>query len=228
MRDRLWVAGVIGGLAAMVVLAAVVLKFGIKDPSPPSLVDDPNPEIPGQIAYIARDVCIRLVEASGSQPREVTCLSPNTGIGGLIWLDERHIAVAAFGQSGIEWTSVDVSNGDRAPVPSPTPGGALDNMVSPRGEELFIEWDSGDVFRLEGGDRIRIFDFDGPDNWAPEYVTWSPDGEWVLLRYGEKGELWIVRRDGSFAGTLTDDVSYGGATWWIDGLDPLPPSNLLK
>ncbi|MGK2964580.1 MAG: hypothetical protein ACSLFM_03135, partial [Tepidiformaceae bacterium] len=147
MKDRLWVAGVIGGLAAMVVLAALVLRFGIKDPSPPSLVDDPNAEIPGEIAYVARDVCIRLVDASGGQPREVTCLSPNTGVSGLVWLDESHVAVATFGQSGIEWTSVDTSNGDREPLSSPTPVGGANSMTSPRGEELFIDWASGDVFR---------------------------------------------------------------------------------
>ena len=46
MRQRAYVAGILGGVAALLVLVVVVLQFGRYDPSPPSLQENPNPAIP--------------------------------------------------------------------------------------------------------------------------------------------------------------------------------------
>jgi hypothetical protein len=58
----------------------------------------------------------------------------------------------------------------------------------------------------------------------PEFLTWSPDGEWVLVAYRAKDELWVIRRDGSLAGTLTGNASADPSvvSWWIDGKGALP------
>lgn len=229
MRERLWVAAALGGVATLAVLAVVVFRFGIKDPSPPSMTGSPNAEVTGRIAFVSIDGCLEVVEASGGEPQRVTCGAGYDGMN-FTWLDDRHLAYGTYTAAGIEWRSVEIESGDEAPLgtTSPSQGAkpAAGELVSPRGERLLIEHPEGDVYRVEGADRVRIFDYDGPDSWTPEFVTWSPDGEWVLLRYGKEEELWVVRRDGSFAGTVVDDAGYWGASWWIAGIGALPEVTL--
>mgnify|MGYP003379564532 CR=1 FL=1 len=55
MKTRLYVAAVLGGLALLIAVALVVFAFGRHNPSPPSLQDNPRPEIPGQILYLDQD-----------------------------------------------------------------------------------------------------------------------------------------------------------------------------
>jgi len=226
MKDRLWVAGVLGGMAALVILAIAVFKFGIKDPSPQSMRDEPNGDIAGEIAYADDDGCIRVIAAAGGDSREVTCVSQFGGE--VTWVDRGHVAYLEYGPQAAIWWSVDVETGDEeelGPMSSTRPPVAVD-AVSPNGERLHIEHPGGDIYRISGGERVRIFDYDGPDSWTPEYLTWSPDGEWVLLRYGKEEEFWVIRRDGSFAGTLAGGVGYVRPSWFIEGVGVLPEANL--
>lgn len=227
MRERLWAAGALGGVGALAVLAIVVLRFGIINPSPPSMQEVRNEAIAGMIAFADEDGCYHVIDAAGGEPRQVTCGLKNFG-GDLTWVDAEHIAFAIYTGSGVTWRSVDVATGEEADLGTTSGPGGLeaDDMVSPLGERLIIDYPGGDVYRVDGPDRVRIFDYDGPDSWTPEYITWSPDGEWVLLRYGKEGELWVVRRDGSFSGTLVDDVAFGRPSWWMDELGALPEVEL--
>ena len=104
------------------------------------------------------------------------------------------------------------------------PAAAAPDQLSPRGERIDYDRD-GSIYRVSDGERAKIVDFDSRNHERPSLVTWSPDGEWLLLRY--KDELWIVKRDGSVRGTLAKTRPWPQeASWWIDGHGYLPRLDL--
>lgn len=226
MRARLAVAGTIGGLAAVVVLVVLVLKFGQHHPSPPSLADHPNAAIPGQLLYADDHDCLVRVAASGAEREQVYC--PGGPVLEVTWVDGHTAAFAGAAKPGQPtWTQIDLSTkiptetGRAATFPPP-------DEVSVKGERVNIA-SNGDIYVFANGTRTKIASFDVPEYGEPMLVTWSPDGGWLLLLYqprkGNHAELWIVSRDGSIKGTVADDVrAWGGpfASWWIDGAGFLP------
>ena len=80
LRKRLYVVAVLGAIALMGILAFAVFQFGLKNPSPPSLIDNPNPAIAGRIAYINDDGCIMIADASGASRRQVSCVIDYAGV----------------------------------------------------------------------------------------------------------------------------------------------------
>ncbi|MBI5946718.1 MAG: hypothetical protein HY875_01100 [Chloroflexi bacterium] len=223
MKNRLAVVGTFASLAALILLAVVVWKFGTKDPSPPSLSKHPDAAITGEILYI-RGECIVRAAASGASKQTVSCPAPN----GVSWVDARTARYWRFGPGVPTAVDVDLATGAEslAQVPPGTSPPTGWDMVSPRGETASFDKD-GSLYRSTPGEaaRVLIFEYDGPESRRPEFLTWSPDGEWVLLFYPAKeydrGELWIVRRDGTSAGTLAGGVARS-ASWWIDGKGFLP------
>jgi hypothetical protein len=225
MSQRLAIAATLAGLLVIVALVVVILGPGRYDPSPPSLRDDPQPAIPGRILFAGRDNCLHVAEASGAADEEVYCAGD---IAFLTWTGTQTIAWAEYGPREVHWTTLDLTtretrDGGTATFPSGVP---YDTSVN--GEQVTVDHETGDVYVVGNGERRRIFAFDGPDNRQPFPVSWSPDGEWVILSYYGRGfddqELWIVSRDGSIAGTLAGDVRGGAITvsWWIDGVGYSP------
>ena len=90
----------------------------------------------------------------------------------------------------------------------------------------------GSVYRSNSTEpgRTRIFDCDCGEYKTPQFLTWSPDGQWVMLTFWKDGkpqqELWILARDGSFAGTLAAAGHNANASWFIEGKGVLPKSAL--
>jgi hypothetical protein len=216
MRTRLTVAAVFAGVAVVLVLVVVVVLAGRFDPSPPSLTRHPVPAIPGEIVYVDEDGCIIRARASGESRERVTCVGH--GVGAVSWIDADTIGYAIY-RPGQTWTELDLRTGQETvtnAVPRPQPP----DFTSVKGER--VDFDSeGSLYRINGTERTKILDFDGPEYQRPYLVTWSPDGDWLLLRY--KDELWIISRDGSVQGTLAKTRSWGnGTSWWIDGHGALP------
>jgi hypothetical protein len=220
VRNRLYVGLVLAGLVAMALLVVLVLRLGQHDPSPPSLRDHPRTEIPGKIVYVAENGCIMTTAASGSSHEEVLCPAD---VSWVTWVDTSTIAYLSFYSGVPRWNVVDLATRRE------TTGATADSSkypfypqsdpVSPRGERVSFD-NEGSVY-VSDGQRAKVFAFDGPSGERPSFVTWSPDGEWILLQYYREEELWIVRRDGSLAGTLAGDAR-GPASWWIDGVGFLP------
>ena len=102
------------------------------------------------------------------------------------------------------------------------------NAISSLGESVSVDQRDGKVFRIVDGVRTEIADFDVREYGGPNVVTWSPDGQWILLQYypprnnDGRNELWILSRDGAISGTLATDARGSPASWWIDGLGFLP------
>ncbi len=225
VKNRLYVAGAIAGLAAIAILIASVLAFGRIDPSPPSLAGRPNPEIPGQVVYI-HDDCVFVAAASGATTKKLECPGQLESVS---WVDGATVAYSAFSSSGPRFRKIDVATGKESATEAGRDTFAVDYgqlEVSVRGESVRVEAD-GSVYRFDadGGGRVKILDYDGPSSRRLDLVTWSPDGNWFLLYYPSRnysdGELWVVSRDGTARGTLATGVR-PSASWWIDDAGYLP------
>jgi hypothetical protein len=230
LRTRLWAAAIVAGVVAIAVLVVLVFKFGRYNPSPPSLVEHPNPAIPGEILYIDRQGCISRAAASGATRSQVYC--PGAGASAITWVDRKTIAFTEFKSfAPPTWTKVDLESkqttdtGISARLAGPNP-------VSPKGERVILEA-NGDVTIVDQDLRRVIAHFDIPAHRIPVLATWSPDGEWLLLAYwsqrGNAQELWVVSRDGNTKGTLADAQAMGpfAVSWWIDGSGYLPEASEL-
>ncbi len=231
MRSRLAVVATFAGVAALILLAVAVWKFGQKDPSPPSLTKNPNEAITGEILYI-RDECIVRAAASGASKQTVSCPVPNT----VSWVDADTVRYWRYDGGGPTAVNVNLATGAETPLPASPDSGVSSapgklppqrsEATSPKGESVSFDKD-GSLYRSTPGEtgRVLIFEYDGPDSRRPDFITWSPDGEWVLLYYADRdynrGELWIVRRDGTVSGTIATGVERS-ASWWIDGVGYLP------
>lgn len=223
MKDRLFVAGVIGGLALLVAVAVVALSIGRYNPSPPSLEDDPNPAIPGRIVFMDEDGCVVVAEASGATRDQVYCSALH--VFSVTWVDEHTIAfMESTADPAGRGTLLDLRTGETSP--GRAPGSPLPSVVSVHGEAVSVDGD-GNLLVSKDGKVTTIASFDVPRNAAPFPFTWSPDGEWILIEYypprGNGGELWIVSRTGAVKGTLARGTRGGGASWWIDGEGFTPP-----
>jgi hypothetical protein len=218
MKRRAYGAMVLGGLAVVALLVILVWRIGQRDPSPPSLADHPRDEVLGTVAYADTRGCINVVNASGRNRRQISCPG---AVYALTWINGETIAYDVGGR----WREVDVGSGaDRTDSYFVRPASSV---TSRKGETVSFDA-NGSVF-VENGRRTKVLDFSGPPP-QPRFVTWSPDGEWLLLSYEPKDELWIVRRDGTLSGTLADNANpsgwgpggYGDASWWIDGAGAQP------
>jgi hypothetical protein len=182
------------------------------------------------VIYVAPNGCVVRIDASGANRREVFCAGR---VDYVMRLDERTIVYGFYGPSGPSATQRDLVSGQEQPYPESMPDKMLPiSMSGPEqrsalGEFINIDPD-GSVYRSSANNpgRIRIFDCDCAEHRVPQFLMWSPDGQWTMLGYGlgETQELWIIARDGSFAGTLAE-ARYGGSPSWFipgTGLTPKP------
>jgi hypothetical protein len=238
IRDRLYAVLVVGGVVAVALLLVLIFRFGRHDPSPPSLRSNPNPSISGVIVYFDRDGCIIRVDASGATRQELYC-EGTQGPRIVSWVDAKTVAFARFVAPAAVWVLVDVETRQATQTGGiagqykgfPGPGSA----VSPSGDTISVDQRDGKVFLVAGGVRTQIADFDVREYGGPNVLTWSPDGQWILLQYypprsdDGRSELWILSRDGVIKGTLATDAFGTAASWWIEGqgflpaVDGLPP-----
>lgn len=231
MRARLYVAAVLGGLGALVVVAVVVLRVGRIDPSPPQLAGHPNNAIPGEIVYLDRNDCIVRAAASGAWRVQVYCLAlaqyalrPD-----VTRVDKDTVAYFQWSEPTYELVEINLTTkAVRHTVAQAARLGeyGLSGIVSPSGEVLAQDNDRG-IFVVSSGARTKVAEFETPEYRSPHLETWSPDGKWFALRYyadeaQTSAELWILSRDGKVKGTLVADAGYSMVSWWIDGLGAWP------
>jgi len=233
-RQRLFVAGVFASFAVLLLLSVVIFQFGRRNPSPPSLQDKPNPAIPGEVIYLARNSCVTRISATGANKQEIVC--PGR-VDYLVRLDDRAIVYGFYFPSGGPATQRDLVTGQEAVLDATmnpdklfTPHTGA-NQRSVLDEFITVDPD-GSVYRSNSTEpgRTRIFDCDCANYRSPQFLTWSPDGQWVMVTYWKNDnaqqQLWIIARDGSFAGTLAAAGPNANASWFIEGKGVLPKSAL--
>lgn len=221
MKPRLAIAATFAGAAVLVAVALIAFQFGRIDPSPPSLRDTPNASIPGEILYTSGQSCVTRADASGLNRQEI-CYPALLYIGPFTWVDANTIRTWSQGVVA----DIDLTTGARTPVP--TSGTGIEKYpsrppVSPAGDTVLV--DRGDLYLVSVEGQQKIASFDIGDTWL-EPILWSPDGEWILVRWQpprDRGsELWIISRDGSVKGTLATSFEGNWAAWRIDGVGTAP------
>ena len=236
MKTRLYAAGILAGLAALIVVAVVVFAFGRNNPSPPSLERNPNPAIPGELLFINSDSCFVQAEASGRSRKTRACLPEFFATPQLYWVADDAAQVVRFDQRGGVLWEVDLTTGaqrDTGKVVSVDiwkagPGGIGGGNYAPDGTYAVAEHGGG-LFLIEDGVRRQIASFDVPEYSQPQVIVWSPDSQWIVLQYypqrADGPELWIVSRDGKTRGTVSKDVTNSsGVAWRMAGLPTQPPA----
>jgi hypothetical protein len=229
-RGRLVAVAVIVALAALALIVVLVFAFGRHNPTPPSLKSHPNPAIPGEILFLDNDGCLVRAAASGASRQEAYCLGqPNSPM--VAWIDAQTVAVATYDGKGPAWTVIDLATKTERPgVPLTATGfntPSQRSLVSPQGETVVANQQDGTISRITGGVRTEIAKFDVRKYGGPIPLTWSPDGQWILLQYysprgGDGQELWIISRDGSFQGTLATGAAGAIPSWRIEGVGVWP------
>ena len=235
MKARLLVGGVLLGLAAIVVVPLLIFQFGRHDPSPPSLAKEPNPAIPGEILYIDEDGCVVRARASGEDTQVATCDLSTTPAGFVTWVSADTIAVGqgGFDKPGIPQVSFEVrtlnlSTGQDGIAKATVEGqfaqfGSPIGQESVHGERVSVS-ENGEVTVLAGTTKTEIADFDVAEYRGPQFLTWSPDGEWMLLAYhdNDSQEVWVLSRDGKTAGTIARGLRQPVVSWFIEGHGAAP------
>jgi hypothetical protein len=220
VKARLAIAGTLAGLAILAAVVVVAFQFGRVDPSPPSLLDRPNPAIPGEILYQEHEGCLVRATASGAGRAEV-CSAAVFYYGPFYWVDTETVLV--FG--GQEIIELDLATGETSSAGIPGSQYVYPERppVSVRGERATAE--GGTLYAVSSGGRQEITSFDVGSRWI-EPVLWSPDGDWLVVQYypprGSDSELWIVSRDGETRGTLTDEAIGSWVAWRIEGIGATP------
>jgi hypothetical protein len=222
--------------AAVVVIAAIViiLTVGLVPlPDLPSLADDPDPAIPGTIAYVHgtwEDACIAIVPAGGGESSDV-------------WCDRQPPEVVAFTPDGLllvsGWFDPPIdARGPAILVIDPQTGEQVDEVIA---EHRVPDRWTADRTRREDGTVLRpdapergvaelrvgapgeqpqtILRLEGPRDYEFIETQWSPDGAWILA-VDSRGRLLIVGADGTPAARLlteTDGDQWLATrvAWWI-------------
>jgi hypothetical protein len=214
VKTRLYVAAVFAAIIGAALLAI--------------LLDNPRPEIPGAIVFIDKKGCISTVDASGEDLRQVAC-PVGQGIQEVTWVNAGQVAYRSYGRNDGQWVSIDLATGKETVLGyGPYSYGNV-SLISSKGERLVVDR-SGDIYVEKDAATTRIFDFEASrDEGLPDFMTWSPDGEWVVLSYWRDNEVWIIRRDGTIAGSL-EGPAYGGpsanVSWIIPGVGIAPAREL--
>jgi hypothetical protein len=230
-RAGLAAAGVVLGVAA------TIWAFGIAPlPDYPSLADDPDPSIPGRIAFVrlGERTCLHVVPAGGGDARRLLCSDEESWgrgevawFGGPIrWTRDGRIVVQAFGPAGSEAIVVQPETGrvlERISVSEPLAERPLPGTDDVRsdGAKLIVRPTGGDaalgIAPVDASPR-EIARVSGPPTYAFWEVRWSPDGEWVLVRDSNQDLLVVRAAEGAPLRLLADRVS-GPFAWHIPGRD---------
>jgi hypothetical protein len=222
-------------LSVVVVAAAltVVLVFGVIPlPDYPSLVENPDPSIPGTIAFVSEEepACLGVVAASGGPVRELRCGSVEVGM--LAWTSDGLIVTLDFTAASPRFLLVDpVSGGvvDTVPAGVGDPGSLVIETETTRadGAEVFTDDTKGTAtvkVRVPNQETQVVLAAEGPHDYRFDVATWSPDGRWVLVVDSE-GRLLIVGATGEpTARVLVTGASrWMTAAWYIPGYPGLDP-----
>ncbi len=234
MKERIVVGSAVGGLAILVAVALIVFQFGRENPSPPSLIENPNPAIPGELLFRDNDDCVVRATASGATREQVYCGTPGGAqyIESITWVDANTIGFVTFRPNGVGGadrliTKVDIASkqvvGEQ--VVSGTKETYALQVSAPDGSSALIDED-GILAITKDGQRIETWDTD-VEQGRLRPVLWSPDSQWIVLFYTpprdyNDNEFWIVSRDGELRGTLATDLQYQSASWRIDGVGITP------
>ena len=231
--SRKVVTSIIASLVVVGVVVALVLTFAVIPlPDFPLLAENPDPDIPGQVAFANwenGDLCVHVVQASGGESSEVLC-DGNIGFGEFTpgWTPDGLLIIEEFGPSGEEFKLIDPASGetvDRIEFRTDEVGGPIgrDFVVYEDGNNVFVDGDR-DVSQViledsDGTERVAL-EAEGPADYRFDWARLSPDREWALVQDSE-GRLIVIATEGApNARILAEDVDgWMAAAWYIEGYE---------
>ena len=229
------VVSIVGAGLVVLLVMVIILVFGVIPlPDFPSLADQPDPSIPGTVAYVGFDggPCLFTVPASGGETREVWCGReyvefPMWSSDGLLVLNDWTVEPTYLVIDPVSGTEVDrLPIGDQGADAEPIPYPLDKRRERADGAIVLVEGrgngEAEVVVRLsDGSERMILSVTDAPSDYYFHESQWSPDGEWVLIT-DNAGRLLIVGANGTpDARVLVDDLQDWGAqaAWYIPGND---------
>lgn len=228
--DRKRVIVVAGAAAVVVTVLAVILLVGyVPLPDFPQLADDPDPSIPGMVAFLhdaGEARCIALVPAAGGPATDVVCRA-DLEVTELAWTDEGLLAFTTYASQGPQVVLIDPQTGselDRMRWREPEDGAIWSAQRAQRddGARLLYEQRLGGEaavrIRQPDGAIREVFQVRGPADYAIASAQWSPDGAWILVT-DSRGRLIVVAAEGEPAPRilLTESEGFPAAAWSIAG-----------
>jgi hypothetical protein len=210
-------AGIGAVLLVGLTLAGILLLGRLSYPDFPSVAEQPDPEVPGIVAFIRWDdgeSCLHVVDAGAGQARRLRCDEFLSGP--LTWSEDGLVQVTTHeGPQPGRILAVDPSTGrtvrtddlgrePQRPVADVDGDGRRLRTESERGlVRLLVEGADGPVREV-----VRV---EGPRDyhwWAPQ---WSPDGRYALVADSAQ-RLLVVEFDGGDVRILATAAG-GDAAW---------------
>jgi len=211
-------AGLALAVAVIAVVGTLVLTVGvIPFPSTPPLAEQPDPAVPGRLAYVRYErgeACLHVVDGRGGDTM-LGC-GDRYDAGQLGWTGDGYVALTAWGNDVREAQIIDPVTGATVEVrevaenagPRIEPGDDRHRgpAVASDGREVSTRSDRGHVTVSVGkaGTSSVIWEATGPTSYRIDEVRWSPDEAWLLLR-DSRGSLLVLRADG-----------VGGPRRWVE------------
>ncbi len=231
MADRRQIIALVAAGVVVIAVTAVVFVVGVIPlPDFPSLAADPDPEIPGVVAFFRpgdEGPCLSTVPASGGAELEVLCEPGLDDYSGPEWTAEGLLVAWAFEERGPLVVVID-----------PESGRELDRFATRRGPEEYKEYlpdraqraddaqlvtrspERGEVVlevRRSSGDFQELLRAKGPLDYDFLDLQFSPDGEWVLARDSEERLIVLGASGSPGPRVLVEEVV--SAAWFIPGND---------
>ena len=159
-------------------------------PNYPSLIKHPDERLMGTVAFFDSfpDNCLHIVSASGGSPRKVKCLEGEVAT----WLPDGRVQVTSYANrnknSDDTRVIVDVETGKSVPVRSEAipPWSEVVQVLGPNGEQVRVVSRRGVIklfLRDINGER-ELLSVGAPSSYTFGYPSWSPTGEWFVVKDG--------------------------------------------
>jgi hypothetical protein len=196
-RSRGRLAAVLAGVAVVVLVGGFFIGRALwwsvrPTPEFESLAAQPDAALRGTVAFIRPfpdNGCVWVVAASGAKPKKVACV--DGGAGDLKWLPDGRIQSTRH--QGGEGTSdtrswvfdVATRSVEEVPLDQIPPEQDPPNVVlGPQGERVAATSEKGRL-TMTMADRTgtrTLLSVGAPDTYTFGQPTWSPDGEWFIVK----------------------------------------------
>lgn len=227
--QRKAVVSVVSAVMVLVVVTVIILVFGVIPlPDYPSLADQPDPSIPGTVAYatFGEDSGVFSLPAGGGESQKILDEWIEFGPA---FTTEGQVAVGVMGGGPSFLTAV---------IVDPETGREVDRVDAPVDFDMTLQPDRSrrddgarvttstrgkpdaviEVRYPDGRTETILETPDAPEDYWFDFIQWSPDGQWVLA-VDSDGRILIMGATGTPSPRLLvdTDADWMQPAWYIPG-----------